>query len=226
MGKQLSRALETRPSGSGTHSKNARVARRVARAGLTTGGSSDDTMDDLWLKPFFRRLCSFSLSRLVDSCALTSHFHTCHILVLGSAISNLTPSSQLPKPVHTSHLYPAIPLTTHIHIIQYTTHASILFCISLFFTLLYYSRRVTSICPPFFIPVCSDRFALILFVFCFPCCRIVSVSSALALVTSSICVLPLYLYLPLRHYLLSGIAILLEYIGHNTSYRARNATPL
>ena len=71
MAKQLLRAQETRHFDSGMHSQSARVAKRVARAGLTTGGSSDDTTDDNCAWNLFRAghgPCSLSSSRLVDPC--------------------------------------------------------------------------------------------------------------------------------------------------------------
>ena len=80
----------------------------------------------------------FSLSRLVDSCALTSLFHTRHILVIGSAISNLTPSS--PTPQACAHI-PSVPrnstLMIHIHIIQYTPRMRRFTFAFTFFILLY-----------------------------------------------------------------------------------------
>jgi hypothetical protein len=199
MGKQLSRALETRHSVSGTHSENARVARRVARAGLTMGGSSDDTMEDL-LKPSLRRL-SWPLFLFLSSCGSlvcvltsSSFFRTCPIFVLGPAISNLTPSS--PNPQACAHI-PSVPrnptLTTHIHIIQYTPRIRrFSFAFTLFFILLYQSRlipRAISICAPFFIPrlfrsLCPNSICLLLS-YC------LSFLSALALVTGSICALSL-----------------------------------
>src|SRR6266852_5177550 len=128
MGKQLSRALETRHSVSGTHFKNARVARRVARAGLTTGGSSGDTMDDLRLKLF---LCHLSwplfllLSLDLWILALRSDIPFSYPPHPRSGspypISRRPPQS--PKPVHTSHLYPAIPLSRHTYILYSTHHA-------------------------------------------------------------------------------------------------------
>jgi hypothetical protein len=157
MGKQLSRALETRHSVSGTHSKNVIVARRVARAGLTTGGSSDDTMDDL-LKPFLRRLSSplflfFSLVLRIlglRSDILFSyppHFHS------GPAISNLTPSS--PNPQACAHI-PSVPrnptLTTHIHIIQYTPRMR---RFSFAFTLFFHPAVPVSSHPSCHLDLCS-----------------------------------------------------------------------
>lgn len=155
MGKQLSRALETRLSVSGTHFKNARVARRVARAGLTTGGSSDDTMDDgvddLRLKLFLRRLSWPLFLFFISSCgsllcALTSIFHTRHIFVLGPAISNLTPSS--PNLQACAHI-PSVPrnptLTTHTYILYSIHHACVDSLLhSHFFILLYQSRPIRS----------------------------------------------------------------------------------
>ena len=159
MEKQLSRALETRPFVSGTHSKNAREARRVARAGLTTGGSSDDTilMNDLHLKPFCvvcHGLCSyFSLSFCgFLLCALTSHFipATSPFWALQYPISRRPP--QPSKPVHTSHLYPAIPLLRHTYILYiHTTHASILFCIHFFF----HPAVLVSSHPSYHLDLCS-----------------------------------------------------------------------
>lgn len=149
MGKQLSRALETRPSVSGTHSKNARVARRVARAGLTTGGSSDDTMDDL-LKPFLRRLSwplflFLSLVLWILGLRSDTFFRTRYIFVLGPAISNLTPSS--PNPQACAHI-PSVPrnptFTTHTYILYSIHHACVdsLLHSHFFFILLYQSRLI------------------------------------------------------------------------------------
>ena len=195
MGKQSSRALETRPSVSGTHSQNARVARRVARAGLTTGGSSDDTMDDLRLKPFCARLSwpLFLLFTLVLwILALRSDILFSYPPHLRSGPCNIQSHAVLsqpptPKPVHISHLYPAIPLSRHTHTYYtvYTTHTSIHFCIHTFFSSCCISL-VSYLVPSRFVlhslfPVCSGRFALILFVYCFPCSRIVSPSSLLLL---------------------------------------------
>lgn len=61
---------------------------------------------------------------------------------------------------------------THTYYTVYTTHASILFCNHTFFSSCCISL-VLSLVPSRFVlhslfPVCSDRFALILFVFCFP----------------------------------------------------------
>lgn len=172
-------------------------------------------MNDLRLKPFCvvcHGLCSyFSLSFCgFLLCALTSHFipATSPFWALQYPISRRPP--QPSKPVHTSHLYPAIPLfTTHTYILYiHTTHASILFCIHFFLSRCI--SLVSSLVPSRFVlhslfPFCSDRFALILFVFCFTCSRIVSFLSALALVTSSICALSLSLYLSFTQLFHSGI---------------------
>jgi hypothetical protein len=155
------------------------VARRVARAGLTTGVSSDDTMDDL-LKPL-RRLSSplflfFSLVLWILGLRSDILFSFSYpppapssFWALQYSISRRPP--QTPKPVHISHLYPAIPLSRHTHTYYtvYTTHASILFCIHTFFSSCCISL-VSSLVPSRFVlhslfSVCSDRFALILFVF-------------------------------------------------------------
>ena len=180
MGKQLSRALETRRSVSGTHSQNAKVARRVARAGLTTGVSSDDTMDDLCLKPFLCRLSwplflLFSLVLWILALrALTFFIHTHHIFVLGPAISNLMLSP--PNPQACAHILsvPRNPTLTytHIHIIQYTHMRRFSFAFTLFCCITVSSS--ISICAPFFIPglfrsLCPNSICL-----CFTCSRIVS----------------------------------------------------
>lgn len=127
MGKQSSRALETRPSVSGTHSQNARVARRVARAGLTTGGSSDDTMDDLRLKPFCARLSwpLFLLFTLVLwILALRSDILFSYPPHLRSGPCNIHSHAVLPQPPSLCTYPICTPQShshdTHIHIIQYT----------------------------------------------------------------------------------------------------------
>ena len=185
MGKQLSRALEMRRSVSGTRSQNARVARRVARAGLTTGVSFDDTMDDLCLKPFLCRLSwplflLFSLVLWILALrALTFFIHTHHIFVLGPAISNLMLSS--PNPLHISLSVPRNPTLTytHIHIIQYTHMRRFSFAFTLFCCITVSSS--ISICAPFFISglfrsLCPNSICL-----CFACSRIVSHSPLLLL---------------------------------------------
>ena len=191
------------------------MARRAARAGLTTGGSSDDTMDDL-LKPFLRRLSwplflFFSLVLWILGLRFDILFHTRHtsFCVLQYPISRRTPQS--PKPVHTSHLYPqSHSYDIHTYYTPRMRRFSFAFntfsscCISL----------VSSLAPSRFVlhslfPICSDRFALILFVFCFPCSRIVSPSSLLLLWSLVRSVLSLYLSTSSsRHYLLFGIAII------------------
>src|SRR5258708_29918526 len=119
MGKQLSRALEMRRSVSGMHFQNVRLARRVERAGLTTGGSFDDTMTDLRLEPIiyapsvlaFVPLFSLVLW-ILALCSDIRFSYPPHFSfwALQHSIS-LTPSSPLSKPVHISHLSPAIPLS-------------------------------------------------------------------------------------------------------------------
>ena len=191
MGKQLSRALETRLSVSGTHFKNARVARRVARAGLTTGGSSDDTMDDgvddLRLKLFLRRLSwpLFLFFYLVLwILALRSDIHFSYPPHLRSGPCNIQSHAVLPKPpslcTHPICTPQSHSHDTHIHFIQYTPRMR---RFSFAFTLFHPAVSVSShpFVPSRFVlhslfPVCSDRFALILFVFCFSCSRIVSPS--------------------------------------------------
>jgi hypothetical protein len=133
MARRSSQAPGTRPSASGTRFPSARVAIRVAKADLTTVGSSDDTRDicDLVWWTFFAschdrlfRLCSFS--RLVDPCFALTIFHTPQrIFVLGTAISNVRQPSPSPPP--TSHLYPLpqISLTRHRHILYNTHHARV-----------------------------------------------------------------------------------------------------
>jgi hypothetical protein len=161
MARRSSQAPGTRPSASGTRFPSARVAIRVAKADLTTVGSSDDTRDicDLVWWTFFAschdrlfRLCSFS--RLVDPCFALTIFHTPQrIFVLGTAISNVRQPSPSPPP--TSHLYPPptnLTHTTQTHIIQYTPRTR---RYSFAFTNLSYcitdSSIVVSICVPFFV---------------------------------------------------------------------------
>lgn len=163
------------------------------------------------LKPFLRRLSPplFLFSLVLWIFGLRSDILFSYPPHLRSvpAISNLTPSS--PKTpslcTHTICTPQSHSHDTHIHIIQYTPRMRrFSFAFTLFF-ILYQSTmsslipRAISICAPFFIARlfrCSDRFALILFVFCFPCSRIVSPSPLLlALATSSICALPLSVYL-------------------------------
>jgi hypothetical protein len=236
MEKQLSRALETRHSVSGTHFKNARVVRGVARAGLITGGSSDDTLDDLRLKPFLHPL-SWPLflffSLILWILALRSDILFSYLSHLCSGPCNLQSHAVLPsspKPVHTSHLYPAIPLSRHIHIISTTPRTVDSLLHSHFFSSCCNSL-ISSVVPSRFVlhslfPVCSGRFALILFVFCFPCSRIVSPSSLLLLWSLVQSVLSLYLSISSsRHYLPFGIAISGIY-RHSPCYRAQNAAPL
>jgi|SRR6267142_1534020 len=129
MARRSSQAPGTRPSVSGTRFPSARVAIRVAKADLTTVGSSDDTRDicDLCDGPFapchrLFRLCSFS--RLVDLCFALTIFHTQRIFVLGTAISNV----RLPSPNSLTHPIctpPQIRLTRHRHILYNTHHARV-----------------------------------------------------------------------------------------------------
>jgi len=118
-------------------------------------------------------------------------FHTQRIFVLGTAISNVR---LLPKPPHTSHLYPHNPLTRHPHIIQYTPGTR---RYSLASTLLSYCITVSSLdhIPSRFVfhslfPVRSVRFALILLFLALGC---VPLSSPLLLLsTIFICALPFF----------------------------------
>jgi hypothetical protein len=218
MGKQLSRALETRPSVSGTHFKNARVARRVARAGLTTGGSSDDTMDDLRLKPFLRRLSwplFLFLSLVLWILALRSDILFSYPPHLRSGPCNLQSHAVLPKPpslcTHPICTPQSHSHDTHTYYTVYTTHASILFCIHtfFFFILLYQSRAISICAPPFFIPrlfrsLCPNSICLLLPLLSY--CLSFTLLLLWSLVRS---VLSFYLSTSSsRHYLLSGIAII------------------
>lgn len=201
MGRQSSRARGTRPSVSGTRSRSARVARRVARVGLTTGGSSDDTMD--WTNSrldflfFFRAVCHGHCSPFLSL--------VLWILALRSDI--LSPPPYLthfplppPKPAHASHLYPAIPLSrhaTHTYYTVHTTHSPRTRQYSLhthFFPLHPTVSHSLTLVPSRSVllhslfPVCPDRFALIISFFA-SSSLFLSLSSALAFVDGSICAL-------------------------------------
>jgi len=166
------------------------VARRVARAGLTTGGSSDDTMDDLRPKSFSRRLSwplflFFSLVLWIF--ALRSDILFSYPPHLRSGPCNIQSHAVLPEP-QSPCTYPICtpqshPHDTHIHIIQYTPRMRrFSFASTLFFSILLYQSGLPSrfVLHSLF-PVCSDCFTLILFVFCCPCSRIVSPFSPLLL---------------------------------------------
>jgi hypothetical protein len=166
MVRQLSQAPGTRPFASGMRFLSARVARRVARADLTTVGSSDDAviLRRAWTLSPCRGLFVFVPFLVLWILASRSDpFHTQYIFVLGTAISKC--QTPFLEPPHTSHLYPRIPThTTHTHTYYtvHTTHASIL-CIHNFI-LLYHrliTRRLDLLHSLF--PVCSVRFALILY---------------------------------------------------------------
>ncbi len=140
------------------------VARRVARADLTTDGSSDDTQwmicaSDLFpFAPSVIGLCSaFLLSVvLLDPC-----FALLHLFFIPATTSfwacNIQSHSLSPYPQACAYI-PSVPrnptLTTHIHIIQYTPRMRRL---SFAFTPLFYpvshslKLRAISICAPFFI---------------------------------------------------------------------------
>src|SRR6266850_6504768 len=147
MARRSSQAPGTRPSVSGTRFPSARVAIRVAKADLTTVGSSDDTRDicDLCDGPFapchrLFRLCSFS--RFVGLCFALTFFHTQRIFVLGTAISNV----RLPSPNSLTHPICTPPRKSDSHDTDtyytiHTTHASILLCIYKF--ILLYHRLIT-----------------------------------------------------------------------------------
>src|SRR5712691_3508975 len=163
MARQLSQVQGMRPSASGMRFPNARAASRVARADLTTVGSSDDTSRLAW---------TFGL------CHGLSLFVPFLVLWIFTVLTPFIPNASLfwalqypmsdffPKP-YTSHLYPRNPTyTTHPHILQYTPGTR---RYSLASTLLSYCINVSSLdhSPSRFVfhslfPVRSVRFALIL----------------------------------------------------------------
>jgi hypothetical protein len=119
---------------------------------------------------------------------------------LRSGACNIQSHAVLPKPpslcTHPICTPQSHSHDTHTYYTVYTTHSSILFCIHTFFSSCCISL-VSSLVPSRFVlhslfPVCSDRFALILFVFC---SRIVSPSSLLLLWSLVRSVLSLYLFL-------------------------------
>jgi hypothetical protein len=162
MARQLSQVQGMRPSASGMRFPNARAARRVARADLTTVGSSDDTSRLGWTFDFCH-----GLSLLVPFLVLWI------FTVLTPFIPNASlfwalqyPMSDFPKP-YTYHLYPRNPTLhdTPTYFTVHTRHASILFSNHT----LSYCINVSSLdhSPSRFVfhslfPVRSVRFALIL----------------------------------------------------------------
>ena len=117
--------------------------------------------------------------------------------------------------MHISYLYPAILLSrTHTYIL-YSIHTCVDSLLHSHFFAVSQSRHPSRFVLHSLFPVCSDRFALILFVFASLALvlSLIPFLSALALVTSSICALSfisLYLFTPLFAFRYSHH---MEYIG-------------
>ena len=133
MEKPLSRAQGTRLSVSGTHSQSVRVARRVARAGLTTGGSFDDTTDDT---------CAWNFSALTVMAFVLFFSLVMWILALRFDIPFSYPPhlqySISHRPPLSLRIHPICTPQSHSHdtytyYTAHTTHASIFFAFILFF---------------------------------------------------------------------------------------------
>ena len=134
------------------------------------------------------------LSLVLWILALRSDIHFSYSSHLPSGPSNIQSHTVLPpKPVHTYHLYPAIPLSrhAHTHIIQHTPRMRRYSLHSYFFhptVSQSHPSSSRSVLHSLF-PVRFDRFALIIVFFCFLALFCLSFLSALAFVISSICAL-------------------------------------
>jgi len=120
---------------------------------------------------------------LLSSCGslCSDPFHTQRIFVLGTAISNVR---LLPKPPHTSHLYPHNPTyTTHPHIIQYTPGTRRYSLASTLYPTVSPSHHSITYRPDLCSILCSRSFRSFCPNFTFPCSRLcLSFLSSLAFV--------------------------------------------